>query len=146
MAQAKQGDTVKVHYTGKLEDGSTFDTSVGGEPLEFTMGDGELLPAFEKAVMGMKAGDSKTVTLTAEEGYGPYREEMVLEVDRGQIPPDINPEIGQQLELKQADGDQEIAVVVTASTDKSITLDANHPLAGKPLVFDIELVEITTTA
>ena len=140
-AQAKDGDTVKVHYTGKLEDGTVFDTSIERDPLQFTIGEGQLIPGFEQAVVGMSPGESKTVEIPADEAYGPYREELVMVVDRDQLPEDLQPEVGQQLQIRQPDG-QTILVKVIDVSESSVTLDANHPLAGKDLTFDIELVEV----
>jgi peptidylprolyl isomerase len=141
MTQAKPGDKVKVHYTGKLADGTQFDSSENQEPLEFTLGAGEVIPGFEEAVVGMNPGDTKTATIPADDAYGDYDEELVLEVDRDQFPPEITPEIGQRLQLHQADGEV-VGAVVTAFDDETVTLDANHPLAGQDLTFEIELVEI----
>jgi len=141
MAQAKYGDTVKVHYTGKLEDGTVFDSSLDRDPLEFTIGEGHLIPGFQQAVIGMNPGESKTATIPAEEAYGPHREEMVVVVEREQFPTHLNPEVGQQLEIRQAD-DRTIVVMITDVNETSVTLDANHPLAGKDLTFEIQLVEI----
>ena len=141
MAQAKFGDTVKVHYTGKLDDGTVFDSSVSGDPLEFTIGEGMIIPGFEQAVVGMSPGDSKTELIPVDQAYGPHREDMVVIVDRAQMPPDMDPEIGQQLQIQQPTG-QAIPVVVTDISDAEVTLDANHPLAGEDLTFDIQLVEI----
>lgn len=141
MAQAKLGDTVTVHYTGKLTDGTVFDSSTGGEPLEFTIGEGQLIPGFEEAVVGMNAGESKTTHIPVEEAYGSYRPEMVIEVERDQMPPEMQPEVGQQLQIQQPTGEV-IPVVVTDVSESVVKLDANHPLAGEELVFDIQLVEI----
>ncbi|MBF2063132.1 MAG: peptidylprolyl isomerase [Calothrix sp. C42_A2020_038] len=141
MGQAKVGDTVTVHYTGKLTDGTVFDSSNGGDPLEFTIGSGQLIPGFEEAVVGMNAGDSKTTHIPVEQAYGSYRPDMVIEVDREQMPAELEPEVGQQLQIQQPTG-QVIPVVVTDVSESTITLDANHPLAGEDLVFDIELVGI----
>ncbi|MDN7013358.1 peptidylprolyl isomerase [Methanoculleus sp. FWC-SCC3] len=141
MAQAKEGDTVKVHYTGKLEDGTVFDTSAERTPLEFTIGSGQIIPGFERAVVGMEPGETKTMTVQPEEAYGPHREEMTITVEREQFPGDINPEPGQQLQVQQPDGRAAI-VVVSDVSESTVTLDANHPLAGQPLTFDIELVDI----
>ncbi len=141
MAEAKHGDTVKVHYTGKLEDGTVFDTSVDHDPLQFTIGEGQIIPGFEQAVVGMNPGESKTIKVTADDAYGLHHEEMVLVVDRNQLPADLNPEVGQQLQSRQPDG-QTIVVTVTDVSESSVTLDANHPLAGKDLTFEIQLVEI----
>ncbi len=139
--QAKSGDKVQVHYTGKLEDGSVFDTSQGREPLEFTLGEGQVIPGFEKAVEGMTPGESKTTQIPAEEAYGPRRSEMIMEIDRNQFPSNIQPEVGQQLQVRQPNGEG-FAVTITEVNDNTVTLDTNHPLAGQDLTFDIQLVEI----
>lgn len=141
MVQAKPGDTVKIHYTGRLEDGTVFDSSVEREPLEFTLNGGQVIPGFDEAVLGMSPGESKTQKIPMDQAYGPHREEMVLEISRQQIPPDLEPEVGQQLQVQQENG-QAIPVFVTEVTDSIVTLDANHPLAGEDLTFDIKLVEI----
>ncbi|MCU0549635.1 MAG: peptidylprolyl isomerase [Leptolyngbya sp. Prado105] len=141
MVQAKLGDTVRVHYTGKLDDGTVFDSSVNAEPLEFTLGAGNVIPGFENAIMGMSPGDSKTELIPADQAYGAYQETMVLVVERTQMPPDLQPEVGQQLEIRQPTG-QSIPVVITDVSDADVTLDANHPLAGEDLTFDIQLVGI----
>jgi peptidylprolyl isomerase len=141
LASVKDGDTVKVHYTGKLDDGTVFDSSDGGDPLEFTMGQGQLIAGFEDAVTGMTVGDSKTVTLAAEEAYGEHDETMILTVPRSELPEDLEPEIGIQLRSVQDDG-QEMVMAVTDISDDEVTLDANHPLAGQALTFEIEVVEI----
>ncbi|TRO81289.1 FKBP-type peptidyl-prolyl cis-trans isomerase [Desulfuromonas acetexigens] len=138
MSQVKNGDTVKVHYTGTLADGTVFDSSLEREPLEFTLGEGQLIPGFEKTVLGMSAGESRTVIIPAEEAYGPYREEMVLEVPRTQLPPDMQPQVGMQLQVGEEQGEG-MLVQITQVTDTNITLDANHPLAGKDLTFNIQL-------
>ncbi len=141
METVKTGDTVKVHYTGKLDDGTVFDTSEEGEPLQFTIGEGEVLPGFEQAAIGLKPGESVTVKIPADEAYGPYRNELVIVVKRDQIPADLNPKVGQQLEMPQAD-EHIVIVTVTDVSESSITLDANHPLARKDLTFEIKLMEI----
>ncbi|RNC70686.1 MAG: peptidylprolyl isomerase [Desulfuromonadales bacterium] len=147
MAQAKQGDTVKVHYTGKLTTGEIFDSSedcdCGGDcqPLEFTVGEGEVIPGFEQAVVGMSPGDKKTVTIPVDQAYGERLDELVAEVEREYLPAGSEPQLGQQYEVTQDDG-QVFNVMVTAMDDTTVTLDANHPLAGKELVFEISLVEI----
>jgi peptidylprolyl isomerase len=133
MVQAKIGDTVKVHYTGRLDNGSTFDTSMHCDPLEFTLGDGELIPGFEKAVLGMNPGDTKTETIPAEQAYGARRPEMVIEVDGQHLPPTLQSYVGQRLQMTQQDGTP-VPVLVMAVTDAQVTLDANHPLAGKDLI------------
>lgn len=149
MAQAKDGDRVKVHYTGRLDDGSVFDSSecaeddcgCGHGPLEFTLGAGEVIPGFDAGVKGLAVGESKTIHIPVEEAYGERIEEMVAVVPRGDLPPEMKPEVGQQLEVTQEDG-QIFQVLVVEVTDESITIDANHPLAGQPLNFDLKLVEI----
>jgi peptidylprolyl isomerase len=141
MIQAKEGDTVKVHYTGKLDDGTVFDSSENGTPLEFTIGSGMIIPGFEQAVIGMAPGESKTETIPTHNAYGPYQEEMVLTVDRQQMPTEIELEIGQQLQLQHPTGEV-IPVIITEVSPVTVTLDANHPLAGETLTFDIQLVEI----
>jgi len=140
-AMANDGNTVKVHYTGTLEGGTIFDTSVGHEPIEFTLGEGKVIPGFEEAVKGMQVGQSKTVTIPPEGAYGPHLDELVLVVDRDQLPKDLNPAVGQQLQRQQTDG-RTIVVIVTDVSETTITVDANHPLAGQALTFEIELVEI----
>jgi peptidylprolyl isomerase len=139
--QAKQGNTVKVHYTGKLDDGSVFDSSEGREPLEFTIGEGRVIKGFEEAVVGSSLGEKKSATIPSDQAYGPHMPEMVVEVDRSNLPPDVAPEVGDQLEMHTASG-QPVVVTVTEVSEESVTLDANHPLAGRDLTFDIEVVEI----
>lgn len=141
MTQAKDGDTVRVHYTGKLDDGTVFDSSIDREPLQFTIGARQVIPDFEQAAVGMNQGESKTFKIPADKAYGPHRKEMVLVVDRDQFPEHLEPRVGQQLQMSQEDG-RTLAVRVTQVSESSVTLDANHPLAGKDLTFDIELVEI----
>lgn len=141
MTQAKPGNLVSIHYTGKLDDGTVFDSSRGRDPLEFSLGSGQVIPGFEAAVMGMNLGESKTQVIAAEQAYGPYREEMVMVVDRNQIPSEIPLDVGIQLQLQGPEG-QMVPVLVTDLSDADVTLDANHPLAGENLTFDIELVEI----
>lgn len=141
MLKAEAGNTVKVHYTGRLADDTPFDSSAGRDPLEFTLGAGEVIPGFEKAVTGMNQGDTKTITIPAEQAYGPHHADLVLEVEREQIPAHIKPEVGQQLELQQPDG-RAVPVVVTNVSPESVLLDANHPLAGQDLIFELELVEV----
>jgi peptidylprolyl isomerase len=141
LSKAKNGDTVKVHYTGKLNDGSVFDSSENREPLEFQLGSGQLIPGFEKAVTGMTVGDSTTVTIPAKEAYGEVNEELILNVEKDRLPADIQPEIGMQLQVQQPNGEP-VPVVISDVTDDLVILDANHPLAGKELIFDIEVVDI----
>ncbi len=141
MAQVKSGDKVKVHYHGRLTDGTTFDSSEGREPLEFEVGAGMVIKGFDEGVTGMNVGDKKTIEIPFMEGYGPSSEEMFIQFPKDQFPPDMKPEIGQQLTLSNGSG-QYFQVRVTEILDEAVVLDANHPLAGKDLVFDIELVEI----
>ncbi|MFP3937821.1 MAG: peptidylprolyl isomerase [Phycisphaerae bacterium] len=141
MAPAKEGDKVKVQYTGKLkEDGQVFASTDESDPLEFTVGQGEIIPGFEQAVVGMDKGEEKTVDVPADEGYGQHTEERVVTVHREQLPEDLDPQVGQQLEVRQ--GEQTIPVVVTDINEQQVTLDANHPLAGKDLQFDIKVLEV----
>ena len=140
--QAKNGNIVQVDYTGKLADGTVFDSSVGSEPLEFKLGAGQVIPGFEKAVLGMKVGEKKTVTIPANEAYGPHRDEQVVELSREELPSDLTPQVGQQLVVTQQDGRQIIVVITNVSDNNTVTIDANHPLAGKDLTFEIELVKI----
>ncbi|MFC2058276.1 FKBP-type peptidyl-prolyl cis-trans isomerase [Chloroflexota bacterium] len=139
--EAKSGDTVSVHYTGTLDDGTVFDSSIGGDTLQFTIGNGEMIPGFEQAVTGMKIGESKTVKITADEAYGPHQEDLVFTVALSEVPENIDPQVGQLLGIEMADGSQ-VYVLVTEVTESYVTLDANHPLAGKDLTFEIHLVEI----
>lgn len=141
MAQAKEGDEVRVHYTGKLEDGTVFDTSQEGEPLSFTIGEDRVIPGFEEAVVGMEPGDSKTQTIEPENAYGEHREDMVMELDKGQIPDEVEPQVGQQLQLRLENG-QTVPVLITALGEDTVTIDANHPLAGRTLTFEIELIDV----
>ncbi|MGB7063260.1 MAG: peptidylprolyl isomerase [Candidatus Zixiibacteriota bacterium] len=141
MAVAKKGDKVKVHYTGRLEDGTVFDTSAERGPYEFTIGGTRIVPGFVEAVIGMKPGESKTVEIPAKKAYGPHRKDMIALIERSKLPAHLNPEIGQRLRIDQADG-QKIPVTVVEVSASTVTLDANHPLAGKDLIFDIELLEI----
>jgi peptidylprolyl isomerase len=140
MAQAKQGDTVRVHYTGTLDDGQEFDSSRGLEPLTFTLGAGAVIEGFDEAVTGMRVGDEKRVTIPAAEAYGPRRDELTLRLPRAELPADMELEEGSQLRMEQ--GDQSVVVTVREVDDESVTLDANHPLAGESLTFDLRLVEI----
>jgi peptidylprolyl isomerase len=138
--KATAGDTVRVHYVGTLENGMQFDSSVGGDPLEFTLGTGQVIPGFEAAVAGMEVGETKQVNIDAENAYGPHQEEMVLQVPRSQLPVVENLEVGQQVQMKQ--GEYTFYAVVQDVDDQAVTFDANHPLAGETLVFDLELVDI----
>ena len=142
MSKVKDGDTVKVHYTGKLENGEVFDTSREQEPFEFTVGNKAVIPGFEKGVVGMEVGDTKTIEIPPEEAYGAKQDQLVVEVNRSEFPDDITPAVGQRLQIRQQDGNS-IIVTITDLTEDIITLDANHPLAGYTLFFDVELLDIT---
>lgn len=141
MPQAKKGDTVRVHYHGKLTDGSTFDSSEGREPLEFKVGNGQVIKGFDDAVTDMEVGAKKTVTIPVAEAYGPRTEEMMMEYPLTDFPDDIKPEAGMQLHMSDDKGNV-FPVMVVDVKDESVVLDANHPLAGQDLVFEIELVAI----
>jgi peptidylprolyl isomerase len=138
---AKNGDIVQVQYTGKLADGTVFDSSVGGDPLEFTLGKEQMIPGFEKAVLGMKVGEKKTFTIPAAEAYGQRLENLVSEIGRDKLPSDLVPTVGQQLQSRLPDGTI-LTVIITKVTEKTVTIDANHPLAGKDLTFEIEIIKI----
>jgi peptidylprolyl isomerase len=143
MERPAAGDTVRVHYTGRLEDGTVFDTSEGREPIAFTLGAGDVIPGFDEAVAGMAPGDTKTVCVDAEEAYGERRPDLVIEVLKADLPEGITPEVGMALELRGPNGEG-LPVRVTAIDDDSITLDGNHPLAGEPLTFDVTVVDFTS--
>ncbi|MDD5225342.1 MAG: peptidylprolyl isomerase [bacterium] len=136
------GDTVKVHYTGKLEDGTVFDSSQDKEPLEFTLGQKQIIPGFEEAVLGMKKGQSKTVTIPSDKAYGPPRPELIQTIEKAKLKGSEQLQAGQMVRITQPNG-QPLSVLVVAVTDKTITLNANPPLAGKTLIFEIKLVEIS---
>lgn len=141
MSIAKEGKTVKVHYTGTLQNGEVFDTSIEKEPLEFKLGEGQLIPGFEKAVIGMNVGDSTTINIPSAEAYGDSREDLIIAVPKDQLPKEIEPKIGMQLQVNQENG-QPVPVRITEITDSELKLDANHPLAGEDLTFEIELVNV----
>lgn len=141
MTQAKKGDKVQVHYKGTLADGSVFDSSEGRAPLDVTLGSGQVIPGFEEALTGMKVGEKKTVTIPVDKAYGPHNAEMVMQIPANQIPPDLNPEIGQKLQVGGTGGEVMVVEVVDLN-DEFIVLDANAPLAGKDLTFDLEMVAI----
>lgn len=136
----KNGDTVRVHYEGRLEDGEVFDSSAGGDPLEFRVGAGEVIPGFEEAVRGMEVGQKKTVEIEPDDAYGERREQLVAQMARENMNLEGTPEAGMSLLMQTGDG-QQIPVTITEVTDSHVTLDANHPLAGRKLTFDVELVE-----
>lgn len=141
MTQAQNGNRVKVHYTGKLDDGSVFDSSEGREPLEFTVGEGQVIPGFEQGVVGMEPGDSKTLNIPSDKAYGPRRPEGVFEIERSEIPPSIPLEEGMRLQANQ--GGRTVELMVVEIDESKVTLDGNHPLAGRDLTFDIQLVEVS---
>ncbi len=141
MAKAKNGDTVKVHYTGKLNDDSIFDSSDGRDPLQFTLGSGQVIPGFDEGVTDMEPGETKTINIPMDRAYGPVNEAMIKTVERSRLPEDLEPETGMMLQLQQPDG-QMVAVTIIEVTETKITLDANHSLAGKDLIFELTLVEI----
>ena len=141
MQEAQSGNQVKVHYHGRLQDGTTFDSSEGRSPLEFEVGAGQVIKGFDDGVLGMKTGDKKTIHIPVEEAYGEKSEDMIIEFPRDQFPPDMKPEVGMQLNLRGQDG-KNFPVVISDIKDDAIILDGNHPLAGKDLIFDIEMVEI----
>ncbi|MFL5811331.1 MAG: peptidylprolyl isomerase [Flavisolibacter sp.] len=145
MQQAQNGDKVKVNYHGKLRSGETFDSSEGREPLEFTVGSGQVIKGFDEGVKGMNVGDKRTVEINVEDAYGEKNEEMIIEFEKDQFPPDMNPEVGMQLMMNNGSG-QSFPVTITEVRDESVLLDANHPLAGQDLIFDIELVEIVPSS
>lgn len=141
MTRVKEGDTIVIEYKGKLEDGTVFDSTEGKDPLEFTVGEGEVIPGLEKGVIGMSAGESKSIVIAPEEGYGPHLKERVCALDKKRIPDNFHPEIGQQLQMYRADGLPVMGTVVAVS-DTLFTMDYNHPLAGKTLIFETTLLEI----
>ncbi len=141
MVEAKKGDTVKVRYTAKLEDGTVFSSSGNRDPLQFTIGKEKTIPGFEEAVIGMSPGESKTEKVPADQAFGPYREELVVEVDRQNIPADVRIEQGKRFQIPQKNG-QITYVLVTNVSESKVTFDANHPLARNDLIFDIQLLEI----
>ena len=141
MTQAKSGDTVRIHYTGTLDDGTEFDSSSGRDPLEFALGGGQVIPGFDSAVDGMAVGESKTVTIPADQAYGDRHEQLVQEVPKTALPEEIDPAVGMQLQSRSPEG-HVMNLVVTEVAEETITVDGNHPLAGQALTFAIELVEI----
>jgi FKBP-type peptidyl-prolyl cis-trans isomerase 2 len=145
MQQAQNGDKVRVHYHGKLRTGETFDSSDGRDPLEFTVGSGQVIRGFEEGVRGMQVGDKKTVEIDVENAYGAKSQEMIIEFPKSQFPQDMNPEVGSQLMMSNGSG-QSFPVTIAEVREESVLLDANHPLAGQDLIFDIELVEIVPTS
>lgn len=141
MQQVKSGDTVKVHYHGRLTDGTTFDSSEGREPLEFEVGSGSVIAGFDAGVTGMQVGEKRTINIPADEAYGPKQDDLMMEFPMDRFPPDLKPEVGMQLNMSNGSG-QNFPVTITEVRETSVILDANHPLAGEELIFDLELVEI----
>lgn len=141
MIHAKPGDKVKVHYTGKTEDGHMFETTANKKPIEFLIGKGDILPGFDRAVAGMSPGEVKTVKVSANEAHGPHYEELVMEVDKEQLPSDIEPKVGEKLDLQLSD-DIKVQMEITDVSGSNVILDANHPLAGKDLIYKIQLLEV----
>ena len=141
MSQVKENNTVKVHYVGKLSDGQVFDSSEGKEPLEFTLGQGKLIPGFENGLIDMKLNEKKTIIISQEEAYGESREDLIQEVAKSQLPEDIIPEVGMGLVSKSTDGN-EMNLLIVEVKETTIVIDGNHPLAGKELTFDLEVVGI----
>ncbi|MFT4848014.1 MAG: FKBP-type peptidyl-prolyl cis-trans isomerase 2 [Sediminicola sp.] len=144
MSQVKVNNTVKVNYTGKLSDGEIFDSSEGKEPLEFTLGQGQLIPGFEKGLIDMKVAEKKTIRIAKEEAYGEINKDLIVEVKKAELPQEIAPEVGMGLVSKSPDG-QEMNLRVVQVNEESIVVDGNHPLAGKELIFDLEVVAIKDT-
>lgn len=141
MAAAKDGDKVKIHYKGTLDDGSVFDSSEGREPLEFTLGSGMVIPGFDSGVKGMEKGGKKTIKIPCMEAYGPIHPEAIQDVPKSEFPKDLNPQVGQQFQMADPEGHAFVVTVIKV-TDSMVTIDANHPLAGKDLTFELELVSI----
>lgn len=144
MSLVKENNTVKVHYTGKLADGQVFDSSEGKDPIEFTLGQGQLIPGFEKGLIDMKLNEKKTINIPKDEAYGDSREDLIQEVQKSELPEEIKPEVGMGLVSKSQDG-REMNLVIAEVKEESIVVDGNHPLAGKDLIFDLEVVEIKET-
>ncbi|MBU0650585.1 peptidylprolyl isomerase [bacterium] len=141
ISYASYGDTVKINYTGKLTDGTVFDSTLDKQPFEFKLGDGTVLPSVEEVIIGMTEGESKTTTISSDKAYGPHRDELVKVVERTQFPADFTPQVGLYLKVKQTNDKVAVVKIVDIKEDK-VTLDANHPLSGKDLIFDIQLVDI----
>jgi len=142
MSKTKNGDTIRIHYEGKLEDGKIFDNSKERQPLEFIVGNGDVMPGIEKGVIGMETGDTKTIEIPPEEAFGLWRKDLVIEVPKSDLPDQMTPTLGRRIQMRQPDGGH-INLIITDVNEDTITLDANHPLAGHTLTFDLELVEIT---
>jgi peptidylprolyl isomerase len=143
MAEAKTGDRVRVHYTGSLQDGTVFDSSVDGDPLEFKLGDGNVIPGFENAVTGMSEGATKKVELPPDEAYGPRIDDLVIAIPKSNLPPDLDPEVGMVLEARSDEG-MVTHVTIVGVADDTVTLDGNHELAGQTLIFEITMVQVVS--
>ncbi|MFC1746779.1 peptidylprolyl isomerase [Candidatus Neomarinimicrobiota bacterium] len=141
MTKAKIGDRVKVHYRGELADGTEFDSSGGKEPIEFTLGENTVIEGFEKALLGMEVGQKRKITLSADEAYGEVKDELIIDVSKSQLPPDMEPKVGMMLQASSAEGGKS-NVTIVALKEETVTIDGNHPLAGQTLHFDLELIEI----
>jgi peptidylprolyl isomerase len=141
MPRAKAGDTVRIHYTGKLDDGTVVDSSLSREPFQFTIGQGQVIPGVEQAVTGMEPGESKSAEIPPDRAYGPHRDGMVVTLERERLPAGLELTVGQELSLRQEDG-RSLNATVTDVSDESVTIDANHRLAGRTLVFDLQLLEV----
>ena len=141
MVQAQSGNTVKVHYTGRLDDNSVFDSSEGRDPLEFTVGQGQVIEGFDRAVLCLETGQSTTIRIEPQDAYGERHEQLVFNINRGELPQDIDPQLNQRFQMRNEAG-QELVVTVTDLSDTMVTFDGNHPLAGKALTFDIQLVAV----
>ena len=144
MSQVKENNIVKVNYTGKLSTGQIFDSSEGKEPIEFTLGQGQLIPGFEKGLIDMRLNEKKTITIAKEEAYGEINKDLIQEVKKTELPQDMEPAVGMGLVSKSPDG-QEMNLMVVEVKEESIVIDGNHPLAGKDLIFDLEVIEIKET-
>jgi FKBP-type peptidyl-prolyl cis-trans isomerase 2 len=143
MAQVKEGDTIRIHYVGKLEDGSVFDSSEGGASLEIKLGKGEFIKGLEEGVIGMEPGETREIFMTPDKAYGPHIQEKVFEFHKDRAPQDFNPEIGQKYSMYRADG-MPVMVTVVDKTETGYLMDCNHPLAGKSLIFEVTLDEIVS--
>jgi peptidylprolyl isomerase len=141
MSRVEKGNKVKIHYTGTLEDGTVFDSSKDRDPLEFEIGAGNVIPGFENGVIGMAVGESKTINIEPSDGYGNHRPDLIVEVEKSKFPENISPEVGLQLQLQQPDG-KVVDVIVSEMKEEIVVLDANHPLAGRKLTFEVELVAV----
>lgn len=145
MTEAKMGDVVRINYTGRLTDGTQFDSSEGKQPLEFTIGSGQVIKGLEAEVAGMAPGDKNTVTIPHDLAYGPHRAEAIQSLDRSKVPSGVDVRVGTRLQARTSDGGM-LPITVVDLDEKSVKVDANHPLAGKDLVFDVELIEIVQAA